>query len=161
MPAKLGRPGSLLIACVALVAAEAPVSEGSVMSELAGRYARPYAGSYVEGEPYAGEDYIEISPTRDSHARISLFLNFRNGHSCSLEGNARIIESRLVFRDPHVEPGETRCVLAVWREGGDLRFSDGDHSCSHYCGMRGSLSGGRLPYALRRPLRGHGRRTGH
>ena len=140
---------------VALVLAPAFATDdgrGDV-TDLAGRYVRAYEGSYVEGEPYRSEDVIEISPTRDTHARISLFINFRNGHSCSLIGNARMIQGRLTYRE--LEPGTDgrRCIFSIWREGDRLRWSDGDNSCIRYCGMRGSLTSGSMDYSLRGPPR--------
>ena len=147
----LGLIGVSLLLAPAFAAED---GQGDV-TDLAGRYVRPYEGSYFEGEPYRSEDVIEISPTRDTHARISLFLNFRNGHSCSLIGNARMIQGRLTYRES--EPGSDgrRCIFSIWREGEHLRWSDGDNSCISSCGMRGSLASGSMDYRLRGPLGRH------
>ena len=101
-----------------------------------------------EGSFYLAEDVLEIEAIGRRQARISLTSHFPNGHSCTIEGKAKLSRGALLLRERSAGPDGRLCRLVVRREGGRMRWSDGGGSCASYCGMRGSLNGS-LPYGTR------------
>ena len=141
-----------LLAVAALWQSPSPAGEPPRVgvAELEGRYARTHRLPMLDGMgvEYLAEDWLEIDRIDDRRARVRLTTYFPNGHSCSLEGKAMLRRGALVLTERHRGADGRRCRLAVRRQGGSVRWSDGGGSCASYCGMRGSLNGS-VPYAAR------------
>ena len=124
--------------------------------ELAGRYQRSVTVRDLGSDsgPMATEatDVVEIVPRGGGRAWFRISLAFDNGHSCELIGTARQTRAGLIHYGSRDSLTGRQCVFRIWREGDALRWSDGDNSCISYCGMRGRLSAGRMPYATRTPI---------
>ena len=123
---------------------------------LAGRYAHHFTNAMQDGERYASDDVVEIVPIAPRAAYVRAHIEFTNGHYCAIYGVARAEGDALVYRDPRPAVRDHgRCVLTVRRAGKSLSIDDGAHaSCwPGNCGVRGSLTGVKLPYASKRPIR--------
>ncbi|TCP34903.1 hypothetical protein [Sphingomonas sp. BK235] len=139
---------------VALAAASMLVAAAAYdpVTALAGRYSQHFRNGLMDGTSYWSDDVVEVVPVDPTHAYLRIETNFFNGQSCSLAGVAVSERDALVYREPdHFHDGK-RCVLTMRREGGRLRFDDGENSCTQHCGVRGSLSRGELPWKSRRPI---------
>jgi len=142
-----------LIALITLYAcATAAAPDG--MSEMAGVYTRQFRNGNVDGESYQSENRLEIVRADATHGALYVSLEFFNGHSCEVSGDARLEEAdTLVMQLPAESDGLPGCTLVVSHEGDAMVFRDASHGCQmHYCGARGTFDGVRLPYASRRPL---------
>lgn len=138
--------------------ASAPASMASStgspeMQALAGVYKHRFRNALASGEAYDSEDIIELVPHSATHLYVRIELAFYNGHSCSLSGMARQQGQRFVYTEPADRPGDAPCQLTLWREGGQLKLSDGEGSCSAHCGARGSLRRYEIPMSRQRPIR--------
>ena len=133
---------------VVLVAAGQPTA----LSRMAGNYSETFDNGNVHGEEYRSTDRVAIYPLHAGRAKILLDLNFFNGHTCHVYGDATLIGEKLIFRDRDILPIAPPCRLAIWREGRSLRWED-NGTCQFHCGSRGGLSGGRIPIASRRAIR--------
>jgi hypothetical protein len=147
------RIGLLLSAGLVLSGVAASAAMPSLVSSLAGRYSRHFNNGLVSGERYQSDDVVEIVPVDAGHAYVRFSLQFYNGHSCSLTGIARAERDELVYREPtSKQVGDTQCTISVRRRGDQLSWTDGNGSCKAYCGARGSLTDGGLPWASRRGI---------
>lgn len=134
-----------LVACASAVATDA-------MSAFIGTYTRQFQNGLVDGTSYQSEDRLDIARIDATHAAVSVGLEFYNGHSCSIGGDATLENNALVLPAPPENDGLPSCTLRITREGDALVFHDPESGCMmHYCGARGSFEGARLPYASRRP----------
>lgn len=122
------------------------------VSQLAGRYSRSFENGLVDGSKYTSEDIVEIVTVDPRHSYVRLDLQFFNGHICGLQGVARAEGAALVYREPGVPFGERQCVLRIERKGSQLTWDDGDNSCASYCGARGSMGVGALPWRSKRRI---------
>lgn len=147
------RIGLTIAAAVTLSGVAANAAAPSLVSALAGRYSHHFQNGMVSGERYQSDDVVEIVPVDAGHAYLRLSLQFYNGHSCSLSGIARAERDELVYREPaSKQVGDQQCAISVRRRGGKLSWTDGNGSCRAYCGARGSLTDGDLPWASRRRI---------
>ena len=126
-------------------------ASASPMAGLAGYYARTWQSADVSGGKFDVTDEITIQPIDASRAKISFALNFFNGHTCDLDGEAVLEGSRLVYTDPDGWDGKA-CRLEIWRQGKDLRWTDRDNGCHSYCGMRGNFTNMKMALKYRQPL---------
>lgn len=121
--------------------------------DLAGRFVWRHANGDVSGRRYTTTDEVVIVPADREAAYVELGLSFFNGHECSISGMARMEGRRLVLRDPDAQSFDgSPCRLEVWREGGRLRWDDGEDTCRSNCGARGSFSDGEMRWSLRRAI---------
>lgn len=142
--------GLVLLALVALTAC-ATAAANDAMSALTGTYTHRFMNGMVEGAAYQSEDRLEIARIDATHARVSVGLEFFNGHSCGIEGHATLEGEALVLRAPPENDGLPDCVLTIAHAGDAMVFHDAQNGCMmHYCGMRGRFDGATLPYASRR-----------
>lgn len=147
------RFGWMVLAALTLSGVAASAAAPALVSSLAGRYSRHFHNGLVSGERYQSDDVVEIVPVDAGHAYLRLSLQFYNGHSCSLWGIARAERDELVYREPAAKQvGDRQCTISVQRRGDQLSWTDGNGSCSAYCGARGSLTDGGLPWASRRKI---------
>ena len=147
------RIGWMILAAVTLSGVAASAAAPSLVSSLAGRYSHHFQNGLVSGERYQSDDVVEIVPVDAGHAYLRLSLQFYNGHSCSLAGIARAERDELVYREPvSKQIGDQQCTISVRRRGNQLFWTDGSGSCRAYCGARGSLTDGDLPWASRRRI---------
>jgi hypothetical protein len=138
-------------AAIGLLAAAMPQSP---LLRLAGRYTHRFKNGDIDGGRYYSIDVVEIFPLDRRRALVSLELNFFNGHSCAVFGEARLEGSALVYRDKSdLRPDEAECSLKLWRDRADLRWED-DGTCQFHCGSRGGLSNGRMPAKTRQVMKG-------
>jgi hypothetical protein len=143
----------MALAGLALIGVAASAAAPSLVSSLAGRYSRHFKNGLVSGEQYQSDDVVEIVPVYAGHAYVRLSLQFYNGHSCGLWGIARAERDELVYREPASKQiGDRQCTISVRRRGDQLSWTDGNGSCSAYCGARGTLTDGGLPWASRRDI---------
>lgn len=146
----------VLAAALALISASAlAATQTGILAQIAGRYERSFKSGDVSGDTYSVTDVVEIVPQGSNRARVSMELNFFNGHSCDIEGVANVEGQRLVLRAPELDMTDgTQCRLVIWKQGNMLRWSDGQRSCANACGARGVLDnrGAPMPMRLRRPL---------
>lgn len=111
-----------------------------LIKEIEGEYRSDYDGGMMNGETYKSEDKLIISPVEDKPTTIEfdIFLNFFNGHSCSMAGRAFYTnEKEFVFVDS--DP-ESKCKLRFRKVESGVQYEDRDNECKSYCGMRGSFS---------------------
>jgi hypothetical protein len=118
--------------------------------ELEGRFSHPRRLPLLEGEGghYEAVDLLEIRRAATRLAWMRLEVAFANGHSCSIEGEAIQVGKILQFQDREKGPNG-KCRLRMWRDGDVIRWSDRNATCIHYCGARGSLRSGSIPYSSR------------
>lgn len=139
-----------------LVASAAAAQIPASIRDLAGRYQRIVTVRVFGGEggtaATQATDVVEIVPRPGGRAWFRISLAFDNGHSCELVGTARQTRAGLIHQEPRDSLTGRQCVFRIWRDGDALHWSDGDNSCISYCGMRGRLSAGRMPYASRTPI---------
>jgi len=121
--------------------------------DLAGRYTHSFRNGDISGARFTSTDSVIIVATDPGHAYVDVQLNFFNGHECSIGGMAALEGGRLVLRDPEAQGHDgTPCRLSLWREGGKLRWTDGEGSCRSNCGARGGLTDGEMAWSSRRPI---------
>lgn len=122
--------------------------------DLAGRYTHSFKNGDVSGAGFTSTNRVVVIPLGRNRAYFDVQLNFFNGHQCGIGGTAAIEGRALVYRDPDVADGGTGspCTFRIWREGRSLRWSDGEATCTRYCGARGSLRSGRMDWSSRRPI---------
>ncbi len=126
-------------------------ASASPMVGLAGHYARTWQSGDVGGGRFAVTDEITIEPIDANRAKVTFALNFFNGHTCDLEGEAVLKGNRLVYTDPDGWDGKV-CRLEIWRQGKDLRWTDRDNGCHSYCGARGTFTDMKMALKYRQPL---------
>ena len=149
------RPIVMTVILALLSASALAAAQPGILGQIAGRYERSFKSGDVSGDSYSVTDIVEIVPQGADRARVSMELNFFNGHSCEIEGVARVEGRRLVLRAPELDMTDgTQCRLVIWKQGNMLRWSDGQRSCANACGARGVLDnrGAPMPIGLRRPL---------
>ena len=147
------RIGLMALAGLALTGVAASAAAPSLVSSLAGRYSAHFKNALVSGERYDSDDVVEIVPVDAGHAYVRFSLEFYNGHSCALTGIARAERDELVYREPASKQiGDQQCTISLRRRGAKLTWTDGNGSCRAYCGARGSLTDGSLPWASRRNI---------
>ena len=139
----------------------APFAAGAALAaaapsayDLAGRYTHSFENGDISGARFTSTDRVVVIPLDRNRAYFGVQLNFFNGHQCAIGGTAAIEGRALVYRDPDVRGvgDASRCTFRIWREGRSLRWSDGEATCTRYCGARGSLRSGRMDWASRRPI---------
>jgi hypothetical protein len=134
------------------LAACATAAAPDAMSAFTGSYTRQFSNRLVDGTRYQSEDRLDIARVDATHAAVSVGLEFYNGHSCSISGDATLANDALVLTAPAENDGLPRCMLHITHEGEAMVFRDPESGClMHYCGARGSFEGARLPYSSRRP----------
>jgi hypothetical protein len=123
------------------------------LEQWAGRYSRSFMSGLVDGTRFRATDEVEIRPVDAISADVALSLTFFNGHTCWIEGRAKLEGRRLVLNQPEYTNYEGKpCRLELWRERGKLRWSDGENTCKDGCGARGTFTVGSVPLRSRRPL---------
>ena len=143
-----------LFPVLTLVAASAAVAQDATgAADLAGRYTRAFQSGDNSGARYTVVNTAIIVATGPGTAFVELDLNFFNGHQCSIAGMATLEGGHLVHRDAEMPNHEgVPCRLSLWRDGGRLRWTDGDGSCRAFCGARGSLTDGEMRWSSRRAI---------
>lgn len=140
---------SAFLAAVALCAC-ATAAATDAMTALTGTYTYRFTNRMVEGAAYQSEDRLEIARIDATHAAVSIGLEFFNGHSCGISGDATLEGATLVLRAAPENDGLPQCELHIAHEGDRVVFHDPENGCMmHYCGMRGRFEGAGLPYASR------------
>jgi len=134
-------------------AAGAGVAASDPVTALAGRYERHFRNGMVDGSTHWSDNVVEIVPLDADHAYVRFSLQFYNDHSCGLAGVAHREGAALVYEAAGDDAAPTRCRLVIRREGAKLAWSDGEGGCRAFCGVRGSLLHGDLPWQSRRPIR--------
>lgn len=146
----------LVLAAAAASPRPAPSAEHrrDVLAGLEGRYAETHRLRMLDPErtSYLAEDVLEIERSGRRRARLRLTTSFSNGHSCTIEGEARLRGGALVLTERRAGADGRLCRLSVRQWSGRIRWSDGGGSCASYCGTRGSLNGS-LPYRSRSTAR--------
>jgi hypothetical protein len=139
------------IACFSVGALAAPAALR--LDLWAGRYSESFMSGLVDGSKYRASNEVEIRPIDATSASVALSLSFYNGHSCWIEGRAKVEGSRLVLSEPEYESSEGKpCRLEIWKDRSRLRWSDGDNTCKDGCGARGTFSQGSVPLRSKRRL---------
>lgn len=140
-----------LLLTPAVLAACATAAAPDALSPLTGTYTHRFSNALVDGTHYQSEDRLDIARIDSGHAAVSLGLDFFNGHSCSIAGDAALEGNALVLRPPPENDSLPTCTLRIVHEGDAMVMHDPGSGCMmHYCGARGSFEGARLPYASRR-----------
>lgn len=139
------------IGCLSAAALAAPAAMR--LDQWAGRYSESFMSGLVDGSKYRATNEVEIRPVDATSADVSLSLAFFNGHSCWIEGRAKVEGVRLVLNQSEYENHDGKaCRLELWRDRSRLRWSDGENTCKDGCGARGSFSQGSVPLRSRRRL---------
>lgn len=149
-----GKARLLALLAIALGGTAVGAGAGVTAYDLAGRYTHSFLNGNVDGDRYRTTDRVSIVAADRRQAYFDIELAFYNGHSCSLSGIATLEGPALVYREAvsRAQGGGT-CELRIWRDGGRLRWTDGETgSCRSYCGARGSFTGGSMAWASRRPI---------
>jgi hypothetical protein len=137
------------IAALATLGAAAPLDD---VGRLQGVYRRAFANQMADGQPYRSVDEIRIERRGPAAAYVAVHLEFRNGHTCDIDGLTLYANGALTMTaDPRTSPGEV-CRFALTALPDVLKISAEGEGCNAYCGMRGRLDGAQLPRAVRRPL---------
>lgn len=156
------RRALLTVAAIVCFSGGAIAATAPGLGQWAGRYSESFMSGLVDGSKYRASNEVEIRPVDATSADVALSLSFFNGHSCWIEGRAKLEGNRLVLNEPEYENYEGKpCRLELWRERGKLRWSDGDNTCKDGCGARGTFSSGSVPLRSKRrlpaePLSGEG-----
>ena len=138
-----------LLAVVSLCACATAANDA--MSTLTGTYLRHFTNGTIDGAHYQSEDRLEIARIDATHASVAIGLDFFNGHSCSISGDATLEGEALVLRPPPETDGLPACQLHIAHEGDRMVFRDPENGCMmRFCGARGAFDGCGLPYASRR-----------
>ncbi|HBF49104.1 MAG TPA: hypothetical protein DDX04_00495 [Massilia sp.] len=157
--AKLG------LVCAALLAL--PAASSFAADDLAGSiegvYKRRFmntinAGADRPAERYLAEDVVEIVRQDADHLYLRAYLEFANGHTCSVWGIAGREGEDFVYRQQSMPAGgEAPCSLKVSVQPGKIVLDDRDAAglatCRAKCGARGTLSGYTIERKARRPIR--------
>lgn len=151
--AAAGRMRRLFPVLLVLFASAAVAQDATAAGDLAGRFTRAFQSGDISGARYTVVDTAIIVATGPGTAFVELDLNFFNGHQCSIAGMATLENGRLVHRDAEMPNHEgAPCELSLWRDGGRLRWTDGEGSCRAFCGARGSLTDGEMRWSSRRAI---------
>jgi hypothetical protein len=119
--------------------------------DLAGRFIVRRPNGDITGARFTTTDTVTIVAADRNSAYVSMDLSFFNGHECSIGGMATLEGSRLVLRDPDAQGYDgTPCRLEIWRQGGQLRWDDGEATCRSTCGARGGYNDGEMRWSARR-----------
>jgi len=153
------------LACAALLAL--PVASSFAADDLAGSiegvYKRRFmnavnAGADRPAERYLAEDVVEFVRQDADHLYLRAYLEFANGHTCSVWGIAAREGEDFVYRQQTPPAtGEAPCTLKVSVQPGKIVLDDRDATglatCRAKCGARGTLSGYTIERKARRPIR--------
>ena len=154
-----------VLACAALLALPATVSFAAddLATSIEGVYKRRFmnainAGADRPAERYLAEDVVEIVRQDADHVYLRAYLEFANGHTCSVWGIAGREGEDFVYRQQTMPaPGEAPCTLKVNVQPGKIVLDDrdaaGTATCRAKCGARGTLSGYAVERKARRPIR--------
>lgn len=133
---------------------------GPLARRIAGQYRNRQPNGDVQGHTYTTTDTLTIVPVGAASIHFKAYLNFYNGHTCSLEGGALYRrDGSFVFDDAteNAPSGAPACRLAIVPSGTGVAFRDLNGSCRNYCGERGGWNGAgflftqRIPAAAARP----------
>ncbi len=134
-----------------------PAEGGRIARSIAGRYRHTFDNGDVQGDSYRTTDKLTITPVGTASIHFDAYLNFYNGHTCSLSGGAlyRKDGSFVFDDDPANAPSPTGpvCKLAILPDSKGVEFKDLTGGCKDYCGARGSWNGETFSFGDRVPPR--------
>ncbi len=119
---------------------------------IAGQYRNREQNGDVQGHTFMTTDTLTIAPVGAASIHFKTFLNFFNGHSCSLEGGALYRQDgSFVFDDTaeNAPAGAPACRLAIVPSNTGITFRDINGSCKSYCGERGGWNGAGFSFTQR------------
>lgn len=156
------RMAKLGLVCAALLALPALAAD-DLAGSIEGVYKRRFmntinAGADRPAERYLAEDVVEIVRQDADHLYLRAYLEFANGHTCSVWGIAGREGEDFVYRQQSMPAGgEAPCTLKVSVQPGKIVLDDRDASglatCRAKCGARGTLSSYAIERKARRPIR--------
>ncbi len=129
-----------------------PAVGGPLARKIAGQYRNREENGDVQGHTFMTTDTLTIVPVGAASIHFKTFLNFFNGHSCSLEGGALYRQDgSFVFDDTaeNAPEGAPACRLAIVPSNTGITFRDINGSCKNYCGMRGGWNGAGFSFTQR------------
>lgn len=130
-----------------------PAEAKAKLDKMTGVYKRRFKNEYMSGDTYESEDVFEFVPISDSAAYLKMYLNFFNGHRCSIAGVAEYKKvGGFVFQDDD-DAVLDQCLLTVTLTGDKIDFTDPTGSCQKFCGTRGRFSNKGFELNRRRTIR--------
>lgn len=162
MKRRMAKLGLICAALLALPAASSFAAD-DLAGSIEGVYKRRFmntinAGADRPAERYLAEDVVEIVRQDADHVYLRAYLEFANGHTCSVWGIAGREGEDFVYRQQSMPAGgEAACTLKVGVQAGKIVLDDRDAAglatCRAKCGARGTLSGYAIERKARRPIR--------
>lgn len=115
------------------------------IKEIVGTYKKSFQNGDINGNESVSTDVLTITPSENSSNSIkfSVDLNFFNGHTCSLNGEATYTtDKEFVFLD---SDSTSNCRMSFRRNKNSIVLDDGNNTCSTYCGVRGHFGKTEFP----------------
>ena len=121
---------------------------------IAGAYHHTSPNGDVQGNSFLTTDTLTITSLPAATIHFDAHLEFFNGHTCDLKGDASYRkDGTFVFDDDPsnaVQPGQV-CKLAIIPTTNGVKFSDLTGNCQFYCGARGGWNGAGFLFTERVP----------
>ena len=115
---------------------------------LEGTYRHSFPNSDIQGDNFLSTDKMEIELLPDNSIHYDVYLEFYNGHECSIEGTARFRRAGFfVDQQKTGQPDFPLCVFEIRPTGDAVQLADPTGACKMTtCGMRGGYNGAHFSF---------------
>ncbi len=118
----------------------------STAQTITGSYANTHKISVFDGYDWVETevtDSLILTELENDSLHFEFYLFHTNGHTCSMNGVATMIDSKYEYIELFDENDESsECKLHIIVNDSEIIFKDIDNGCRlWYCGMRGYING--------------------
>ncbi|MGI4851587.1 MAG: hypothetical protein ACRYGR_06565 [Janthinobacterium lividum] len=126
--------------------------ETSIIDQITGVYKYNHRIFYISGESNMTENILEIVKINDNTIYFRTYLEFTNGHTCTLHGTAAYKGNNLFLYE---DKANSKCKLEIIVGEKGIGFFDRDkpYCRDNYCGTRGGFDGASFEKFMRKPIK--------
>ena len=130
-----------------------PAEAKRKIAALVGSYTHRFRNGDTSGDKYWSTDTLDIEKASDDSILYSVELNFYNGHTCSMEGEASYTH-RGIFVAEIQRDEDKMCYFELIPTATGVKLGDPTWKCrDSTCGNRGSYDKAFFSYTRRTPLK--------
>lgn len=129
-----------------------PALASSAATAIAGTYRQSFANGDVQGDHFRSTDTLTITRLHNNAIHYDLYLEFYNGHQCSIAGTATWRSAGFfVDQKPAEMPKAAACFFEIRPTGNGVHFADPTGGCKMLsCGERGGYNGAQFSFKDRK-----------
>ena len=147
--------GFLLCSCQASIVNAAAMQQEKLLDKIKGVYTVGFTNELIDGSKLQVENKLQIIPVNENAFYFSIYLNFYNNHTCSLQGIAKFKEdSSFVFVDTANNTPTQKCYLRFTVTNKGITTFDVTNQCRNlYCGANSGFNDNQFTFAKRAPIK--------